>query len=270
MKTFLILLGMVVAGAIGYLMEPKLREQFTGIAPPEEKNPAPQTAPATPGIDPASLTAAQLPKTVALKIETKFSDPAAGIAMSIAAGSHVKLLRIQGTSAIVSAGKTEYPISIPISQTDLLEQLAVQPPPSPAAAAKPAPAAPAPATAAKPADPAPAAKPATPAPAPAPTPAPAAEPADKPAVPAPAAAPDVVKVMQESIRGGQIKEFTFKQVLGWKAGADETVDGVVFQTGTASYKAKTIFGEKTIQAKALVKDGKVRHWICPKSGMEIK
>ena len=76
--------------------------------------------------------------------------------------------------------------------------------------------------------------------------------------------------MQTSIRGGQIKEFNFEQVLEWKAEANETVDGVVFQTGTCTYKAETIFGVKTIQAKALVKDDKVVRWIWPKSGLEIK
>lgn len=80
----------------------------------------------------------------------------------------------------------------------------------------------------------------------------------------------MVKVMQESIRGAQVKEFTFDQVLGWEAGGDETVDGEIFKTGTVSYKAETIFGVKTIQAKALIKDGKVQRWIWPKSGMEIK
>jgi hypothetical protein len=80
----------------------------------------------------------------------------------------------------------------------------------------------------------------------------------------------VVKVMQESIRSGQIKEFTFDQVLGWEAGASESVDGEAFQTGNVSYKAETIFGVKTIQAKALIKEGKVHRWIWPKSGMEIK
>jgi hypothetical protein len=81
---------------------------------------------------------------------------------------------------------------------------------------------------------------------------------------------DVVKAMQESIKAAQIKEFTFDQVLEWNAAADETVDGQTYQTGVASYKAETIFGVKTIQAKALVKGGKVQRWIWPKSGMEIK
>ena len=76
--------------------------------------------------------------------------------------------------------------------------------------------------------------------------------------------------MQESIRDGQIKEFKFEQVLGWKAGEKETVDGQTFQTGLVSYKAETIFGVKTIQAKALIQNGKVLRWIWPKSGMEIK
>ena len=76
--------------------------------------------------------------------------------------------------------------------------------------------------------------------------------------------------MQDSIQAAQIKEFTFDQVLDWTAGPDETVDGETYQTGVASYKAETIFGVKTIQAKALIKGGKVQRWIWPKSGMEIK
>jgi hypothetical protein len=76
--------------------------------------------------------------------------------------------------------------------------------------------------------------------------------------------------MQQSIKNGQVKEFTFDQVLEWKAGPNETVDGDSFQTGLVSYKAETIFGVKTIQAKALIKNGKALRWIWPKSGMEIK
>ena len=76
--------------------------------------------------------------------------------------------------------------------------------------------------------------------------------------------------MQENIKGGLIKEFKFDQVSEWKAGATETVDGETFQTGTALYKAVTFLGEKTIEAKAFVKGGKVQRWIWPRSGMEIK
>jgi len=77
--------------------------------------------------------------------------------------------------------------------------------------------------------------------------------------------------MQASIKGGEIKEFTFDQVLDWQASQQpETIDSETYQTGIASYKAETVFGVKTIQAKALIKDGKVVRWLWPKSGMEIK
>lgn len=100
------------------------------------------------------------------------------------------------------------------------------------------------------------------------------EPAAPPAAPpTPAAAlgpEEIVKVMQDSIRAKQVKEFNFDQVLGWKAGEEEEVDGEKYQTGVAAYKAETIFGVKTIQAKALIQGGEVKKWIWPNSGMEIK
>ncbi len=80
----------------------------------------------------------------------------------------------------------------------------------------------------------------------------------------------IVTVMQESIKAAQVKEFTFAAVQGWKAGEEETVDGVTYQTGLAAYKAETIFGLKTVQAKALIEDGKVVKWVYAKTGMEIR
>jgi hypothetical protein len=105
-----------------------------------------------------------------------------------------------------------------------------------------------------------------------PEPIPEAVPASEPAptAPAPAGPSDVVGLMQQSIKAAQIKEFTFDQVLEWAAAPDETIGGETYQTGLASYKAETIFGVKTIQAKALIKGGVVQRWIWPKSGMEIK
>jgi hypothetical protein len=81
---------------------------------------------------------------------------------------------------------------------------------------------------------------------------------------------DVVQVMQSSIDAGQIKEFTKAQVLSWTTSTDEIADGETYQIGLAAYKAETIFGIKTIQAKAMIQSGKVVRWIWPKSGMEIK
>lgn len=290
MKLFFILLGMAGAGVLGYMKEPSFRMALTGISPGDgtsmaSANQARNSLQPTIKIDPASLSADQLPEKVTLNADVKFSDESSGLTMTVSAGSRVKLVRIDGLNAVVRPGETPYSIVLPIDKTDLMAQLAANPPgrdttttpaqepaPEPAPIPEPAPAPepmPEPVVEPKP-EPAPEPIPEPePAPSPEPTPAPAPEPAPTPA-PAESGPVNVVKVMQDSIRGGQVKEFTFDQVLGWEASAEETVDGEAFKTGTISYKAETIFGVKTIQAKALIKDGKVMRWIWPKSGMEIK
>jgi hypothetical protein len=114
-------------------------------------------------------------------------------------------------------------------------------------------------------------------PAPTPTPAPT-PPAPEPTPPAPEPAPTAAKltpeqieaVMQANIKEGGVKEFKFEDVKGWKAGEEEDVDGETYQTGMAAYQAETIFGPKTVQAKALIKDGKIVKWVYAKTGMEIR
>ncbi|MCH2065015.1 MAG: hypothetical protein MK194_14975 [Roseibacillus sp.] len=119
-------------------------------------------------------------------------------------------------------------------------------------------------------DPAPSPAP-NPDPAPSPAPQPEPEPEPEPtAEPASLNAEQIVAAMQESVKGGGIKEFKFEQVEGWKAGEEENVDGEMYQTGLAAYKAQTIFGEKVVQAKALIQKGKVVKWIYAKTGMEIR
>ncbi len=286
MKLFLMLFGMAAAGVLGYFTEPSLRLQLTGISP-DGKTTAPSMPPEpaaeilVSGIDPSTLAPEQLPKKVILNEAIQFADAASGLTMTITAGAPAKLVRIQGKDAVIRPGDTAYTIAIPISKTDLLQQLAANPPPpvAPPPAVEPE-TKPEPAPVPEPASeepvaimPEPEITP-TPDPAPAPIPDPAPVPTSVPdptPVPTPAAGPvDVVKVMQESIRNAQVKEFTFDQVLGWEPASDETVDGEAYKIGMVSYKAETIFGVKTIQAKALIKDGKVQRWIWPKSGMEIK
>ncbi len=281
MKPFLILVGIAAMGVLGFVAEPAFRFKVTGLNPKKTSGNALETlgirpSGSAPTIDLTALTPEQLPKNVTISDELKFADEASGLSITLAPGSRSKLLRIEGANAVIRPGDTAYSIVLPISKTNLMEQLAAKPPattPPPAPKPTPAPGgdseepAPVPATVV---DPQPAPVPApVPEPAPAPEPAPIPEPAPVPT--APAAGPvDVVKVMQESIRSGQIKEFTFDQVLGWKAAADETVNGVEFQTGTAAYKAETILGVNELQAKAFIKDGKVQRWIWPKTSMEIK
>lgn len=293
MKLFLILVGMGTAGVLGFMAEPSLRFQFTGLKPKdgaaslilEDKTKAPEA----PRIDPSTVPQSQLPKVVTLTNEVKINDKGSGMTMTISAGSKVKLIRITGENAVVRPGETDYTISIPYKDTDLLDQLEANPPsaepatepvtpdpvPTPAGDSEEPKPTPDPVAQNTTPTPAPAPEPApepkvdpVPTPEPAPAPAPAPEPAPQPAPVA--TAKDPVQVMQESLRSGQIKEFSFDQVLDWKAGTEEAVDGENYATGLVSYKAETIFGVKTIQAKALIKEGKVAKWIWPKSGMEIK
>ena len=284
MKEFLYLLSIVVVGALGYKYEPDLRFRMTGMQPEPVvihetaviETPAPLAPAVAPKMDLANLAPSQLPEKVLLSAEAKVADSASGVIMTIAAGSRVKPVRIDGDSLIFSPGEGPYVGKVSISDTDLLAQLAAKPP-SPVAPVIETPAAvppvqePAAPVTGDSQEPAPHAAPEpSPAPeaAPMPEPVPASPPAATPTPPA--GSTDVVKAMQESVQAAQIKEFTFAQVLEWKAGSEESVDGETYQTGIASYKAETIFGVKTIQAKALLKGGKVQRWIWPKSGMEIK
>ncbi len=302
MKVFYIF-GTAAAGVLGYFMEPGLRVQLTGNAPTNAElasnGKVVMQVDKETNVDLENLTPEQLPQRITINTDAKVSDAASGINMTIQAGAKVKLLRVEAGNAIISPGEGPFQGKIPVVETDLLQQLAANPPvtapakpateapaettPAPVAEAAPAPAG----ESAEPdmaaAEPPPAPEPAPeadPAPAPAPEPEvaakpeiPEASPIGKPAgeeAAAPAGSEEVVAAMQASIKAGQIKEFTFDQVTDWKGGENETVDGESYQTGIASYSAETIFGNKVIQAKALVKGGKVARWIWPKSGMEIK
>jgi hypothetical protein len=292
MKLFFNLFGMAAAGVLGYLAEPSLRVKLTGIEPSAiEKGKNSKVVLQLPGsapqIDISTLTPEQLPQRVLLKGDVRVSDSASGVTMVIQAGNRVKLVRIENGNLVVSPGEGPFTGLVPIADTDLVDQLAASPPSAPTV--KPAPT-PVPAAVPEPQPTPLVATPITPAvgdsgdpavvpvvppvpePTPVPEPAPAPDPAAaaQPATVEAAGAPNVVKSMQDSIKAAQIKEFTFDQVLEWKTDADETVDGETYQVGVASYKAETIFGVKTIQAKALIKGGKVQRWIWPKSGMEIK
>ena len=271
MKTILFLFGLVAAGIVGYSFEPDIYEALTGNAPEPKKSPPSRVVvelpPAVGAIDPASFPADQLPEKVLLKANAEIADAASELKMTITAGNRVNLIRLDGNNVIISPGGGPFEGSVPISQTDLLEQLAALP-------KNPAPAEPIPVVT-PPAEPEIPAEPVDPQPAPELEPAaesaPETEPETEPEPAVPEGPVDVVAVMQASIKGSEIKEFSFDQVLDWQASEEpETIDGETYNTGIASYKAETVFGVKTIQAKALIKGGKVVRWLWPKSGMEIK
>jgi len=292
MKAPLILCIVVLAAALGYLLEPSLRSTLTGSS---TKTPQENTSEVEevimledPPIDISAYAPEQLPKVLKLKQPAQFKDKSSGLTIAMPVGSTAKLLRVDGKTAVVSPGETSYKILIPISKTDLMDQLAnVTPKASgaaPATATETAPpaesdndttanttpeAAP---TEAPPTETPPAASTPT---EPAPTPEPAASTEPSPApTPAPTVgsgpSSDVVAVMKNSILAAEIKEFTSQQVTEWKADAAETVEGQSFQTGVVTYQAESPFGKKAIQAKAYIQNGKVVRWIWPNSGIQLK
>ena len=243
-------------------------------------------------IDLRTIDEREMPDTVELKKRTVVSASGGSQETPLEKGDTVTVTRKNGYNLEISAGG---PLTglVPIADTDFAERVIAYrarrhfgdsgavaentgssptPPPTLPQIAKNDPPAPAPGP-----SPAPSPSPApAPGPAPEPDPTPAAgvdpekmEPENTPE-PTSLNAEQIVSAMQESVKAGSIKEFKFEQVEGWKAGEEETVDGESYQTGLAAYKAQTIFGEKTVQAKALIKGGKVVKWIYAKTGMEIR
>jgi hypothetical protein len=274
---FINVLGLAAAGYLGYLLEPSLRPALTGqalskIESGKDKKVILRLPGDLPQIDLASLTPDQLPAKVLLKSDVTITDAASGTQMIMPAGNRAKLVRIEGANAVVSPGEGAFLGLVSVTDTDLFQLLAANPPSAQTTTVSESPAA---------SDPAPEPQeefvktpvaPPTPEPTPEPVPeTTATEEATTNADDAPLDDPEqTVKAMQTSIKNGQVKEFTYDQILEWQADADEIVDGETYQTGLAAYKAETIFGTKMIQAKALIKAGKVQRWIWPKSGAEIK
>ncbi len=337
MKSTVILVGTAAAGLAGYFCEPALRpiliQPSAPRVPSVTADPVPAKLVTSSGLDPATLTPEQLPKQVVTKSELKFADSTTGVTMSVASGSKVRLIRIESGKAVVRPGDTAYTVSVPIPETDLIEQLEANPPPPPApveppvqenttspetvpptpetpanppagtesepsptqppAAVLEAPSPEQPATEVTPPSETPS-QPTTPSDSPAPTPfnggsdpfaPPPAEPAtgtatDVPTGPAVtstetpatggAAANDVIQLMRQSLANGRIRSFGLAHVTSFEQGPEESVDGQTYQTGLATYRAETSLGVKSVQAKALIRDGAVVRWVGAKSGVELK
>lgn len=269
MKLVINLLGLVAAAYFGYTFEPKLRPLLTGLQPGtlelgRGKRVVLDFPGDAPNVDLGSLTLDQLPKKLVVKTAVDVSDASSGTTMTIKAGSQVKLIRIEGANAVVSPGDDACVGVLPITDTDLFQQLAAQPPAGDRLAVAP------PIIMPQEAD----------------VPEPELVEAKAPVEETPAAAAtttgtvesspettattDLVGIMQESIKSSEIKEFTSDQVLEWQAEADESVEGVNYKAGSATFKAETLLGSKTIKAKALIKNGKVQRWVWPNTGKQMK
>lgn len=269
-------IGIVIAGALGYLLEPSLRSALIPspkklvendgpkgdgeppVTPPTPNPPTAPVVPATPLVPAnpavpaapawvATLTPEQLPEKVTLKTRAVLPIAGSKEPMILPSGVAVTPKRVEGNDLVITPFGGPIEGKVAVMSTDLVELLGNKPPAAaPVAAVDPP-------------------NPAMPEATPPAAPEPVAPPAAKELTPE-----EIVAVMQESVKSGEIKEFSFDQVLGWKAAEEKESGGETYQSGLASYKAETIFGVKNIQAQALIKDGKVAKWIWPKSGMEIK
>jgi hypothetical protein len=77
-------------------------------------------------------------------------------------------------------------------------------------------------------------------------------------------------VLKNSVSAGEVTEFKLDQVVDWQRAGSDVLSGVAYEVGLVIYNAKTIFGEEKLQAKALVKDGKVFKWLWPTTDTEMK
>ena len=222
----------------------------------------------------------ELPKTVKIENATEIPTLSGEGQVRLRKGDVVTLLNRKDDVLIVEKPDSNGKGEISPKDTDLFQQLAKQIYEKEAggAVAVTTPPAPVPVPVPNPV-PAPNLTPVAgvdPTPTPTPEPMPVVEPEPEPTpTPAPVGGAklsddEIIALMKESIAGGAVKEFTSDQVKGWKPNGDETIDGTEYQTGLAAYEAATIFGVRPVQAKALIKDGKIERWVYAKSGMEIQ
>ena len=250
MKHLITIAVIGAAAYFGYKFEPDLRLTITGIPYGVGHK---ILKGSLPDVDLATLRPDQLPKEVTIFTAMPIKDTSANLVINLPPGSKHQPIKITPPTVQLLVKGTKYQIVLPIDKTDLIEQLSQMP-------LNTAP----PATPAEP-EPEPQSVPDTPE-------APLAEPspiaASTPTTPV--GPVDPVKMMRECLQNNPIKEFNIGQVTTWSPGPEETIDGETFATGIISYETSTILGQKSMQAKALIKNGSIQKWTHAKSGIEIK
>lgn len=76
--------------------------------------------------------------------------------------------------------------------------------------------------------------------------------------------------MRDSLNSKQIKSFQTSEVKSWVAEPQETIEDVTYDVGSVLYEQDTVFGLKSMAAKAYIRNGKVERWVWPKSGITIE
>lgn len=279
MKFIVNLLVIAAAGFLGYALEPNLRMELTGISqvsPQKKQEPGNQQEQVLSKIDVRAYDFEQLPKQVTLKKAAEVTDSASGVKMTIPEGTTVKLVRLGMGTLVISPGVETISGEVEVQNTDIREQLFANPPApiDPKTLAKGPQGEPGMGSMGG-AEPAEEEKPtdemaqngeggSNPALAPAET---------EPAAPAEFSAmsqDDIVKVMQESIKSGQVTSFKLEDVSEWTAGEPEELNGAKFNVGMITYTGTTFMGKSQLRGKAYISGGKVHNWINPKSGTDLK
>jgi len=80
----------------------------------------------------------------------------------------------------------------------------------------------------------------------------------------------VVSILRNSVKAGEVGEFNFDQVVTWRKAGKEDLGGVSYVVGMVNYNATTLFGDEQLSAKALIKDGVVYKWLWPATNTEMR
>lgn len=289
MKALFNLLVVAAAGFLGYAFEPNLRLELTGLSPvpaPEKPQPGNPEEQYLSKVDISRYDPSQYPKEVTLKKDTEVSAPESSAKMTLKAGDKVSLIKLDtGLLVISPIGLPNVTGTVEIHDTDVREQL-IGVIPAPAVAVAPQPGNDAmagnnPSESEAPQDAMAKNEPAEGAgsdPSMAPTGGPnsalAPEKTEEgPAAPAEYTAlsqDEIVKIMQDSIRSGQVTSFKVEDVSEWTAGEPEELNGVKFNIGLVTYTGTTFMGKSQLRGKAYISGGKVHNWVNPKSGTDLK
>ena len=81
---------------------------------------------------------------------------------------------------------------------------------------------------------------------------------------------EVLAMMKKSVKGKEVREFSFKSVAKWLYIGKKHVNGKEYQVGEVVYNEKTIFGNQELKALALFEDGTLVKWVWPTTHAEMK
>jgi hypothetical protein len=81
---------------------------------------------------------------------------------------------------------------------------------------------------------------------------------------------EVINILKASVQARDVNEFEINDVISWKQADDELIGSDTFQVGMVTYKADTIFDEQQLEAKAIIKDGKVVKWLWPTTNTQMR